>query len=123
MYNEEWNERQWYFIKTVCHQYPNNPNKIIRKKYYEFMRNIPDFLPECKTNELYIKYSDMYPISSYLDSRTDLLKWYELMYINIDDNVEKDKVDEYVQKTVFTKENVKIGLIVMFLLILYYLLL
>ena len=120
---KEWTESHWTFIETVCKTYPIQPNKIIRKKYYEFFKNIPDMMPTCQTHEMYIKYSEMYPISSYLDTRDHLLKWYSLIYEKIDENIGKEVVHQYVHKTFFTKDNLKIIIIVVFLLILYYLLL
>ena len=40
-----WGPHYWFFIHTVAMTYPIRPNAITKKKYYEFIQNLPLFIP------------------------------------------------------------------------------
>ena len=42
---EIWGPHFWFFISTLALNYPNNPNDVTIKKYYEFIQNLPLFIP------------------------------------------------------------------------------
>ena len=42
---EIWGPHFWFFINTLALNYPNNPNDVTIKKYYEFVQNLPLFIP------------------------------------------------------------------------------
>ena len=42
---EIWGPHFWFFINTLALNYPNNPNDVTIKKYYEFIQNLPLFIP------------------------------------------------------------------------------
>jgi hypothetical protein len=40
-----WGPHYWFFLHTLSMTYPNHPNTITKKKYYEFIQNLPLFIP------------------------------------------------------------------------------
>ena len=40
-----WGPHYWFFIHTVAMTYPIRPNAVTKKKYYEFIQNLPLFIP------------------------------------------------------------------------------
>ena len=46
-----WGPHFWFMLHTISLNYPNNPNAVIKKKYYDFIQNLPAFLPDKKSSE------------------------------------------------------------------------
>ena len=45
-YNSEvWGPHYWFFLHTIADSYPNVPNDVTKRKYYDFIQNIPMFIP------------------------------------------------------------------------------
>ena len=40
-----WGPHYWFFLHTIALSYPIRPNTPTKKKYYEFIQNIPLFIP------------------------------------------------------------------------------
>jgi hypothetical protein len=40
-----WGPHYWFFLHTLAMTYPHHPNAVTKKKYYEFVQNLPLFLP------------------------------------------------------------------------------
>ena len=40
-----WGPHYWFFLHTLAMTYPHHPNSVTKKKYYEFIQNLPLFLP------------------------------------------------------------------------------
>ena len=40
-----WGPHYWFFLHTLVMTYPHHPNTVTKKKYYEFIQNLPLFLP------------------------------------------------------------------------------
>ena len=40
-----WGPPYWFVLHSIALTYPANPNEVIRKKYYNFIQNLPLFLP------------------------------------------------------------------------------
>ena len=40
-----WGPHMWFFLHTIAMTYPLRPNAVTKKKYYEFIQNIPLFIP------------------------------------------------------------------------------
>ena len=46
---EIWGPHYWFFIYTLALSYPLNPNDTTKKKYYDFIQNLPIFIPDVLT--------------------------------------------------------------------------
>jgi hypothetical protein len=51
------------------------PNAITKRKYYDFIQNLPLFLPNSEMGDRFSKMLDKYPVSPYLDNRASFIKW------------------------------------------------
>jgi len=129
---EIWGPHYWFFLHSIALNYPNYPNNITKKKYYEFFQNLPLFIPVESISNDFIKLLDLYPISSYLDNKKSLITWVHFIHNKINEKLEKPKIslDEfyfnyyqhYKPKIIQNKENEKfkqkiIYFIIIFLLI------
>lgn len=70
-----WGPYYWYFIHTSALNYPKTPNEVTKKKYYDFIMNLPLFIPNEKIGNQFSKLLDKYPVTPYLDSRDAFVKW------------------------------------------------
>ena len=39
-----WGPHYWFVLLTMATSYPKNPNDVTKKKYYEFIQNLPLFM-------------------------------------------------------------------------------
>ena len=70
-----WGPSYWFFLHTIALNYPNTPNAVIKKKYYDFIQNLPLFLPDNKIATNFEKLLNLYPVSSYLDNKESFIRW------------------------------------------------
>jgi hypothetical protein len=87
-----WGPHYWFFLHTITLCYPHRPNTITKKKYYEFVQNIPLFIPVEEISTYFIKLLDQYPISPYLDSRDSFIRWMHFIHNKVNEHLEKPKI-------------------------------
>ena len=87
-----WGPHYWHFIHTVAMTYPNNPNAITKKKYYEFIHTLPLFLPIEKIGSDFSKLLNLYPVQPYLDNRESFVKWVWFIHNIINEKLEKPQI-------------------------------
>lgn len=111
-----WGPHYWFVLHTMALSYPLHPNETIKKKYYDFINNLPLFLPIQSIGNKFAEVLDSYPVSPYLDSRESFIKWVHFIHnkINISLNIPEKSYDEslndyyeyYKPKEVIMKENI-----------------
>jgi hypothetical protein len=84
-----WGPHYWFFLHTLAMTYPHHPNAITKKKYYEFIQNLPLFLPVEEISGEFSKLIDTYPIISYLDNRDSFVRWMHFIHNKINEKLEK----------------------------------
>ena len=87
-----WGTHYWFFLHTVSMTYPIYPNAITKKKYYEFIQNLPLFIPVENISSEFSKMLDMYPVTPYLDNRESLIRWMHFIHNKINEKLEKPKI-------------------------------
>jgi len=87
-----WGPHYWFFIHTVAMTYPHHPNTITKKKYYEFVQNLPLFLPVQEISSEFSKLIDKYPITPYLDNRDSFIRWTHFIHNKINQKLEKPQI-------------------------------
>jgi hypothetical protein len=109
--------------------YPLRPNSVTKKKYYEFIQNLPLFIPVESIAGEFSKLLDQYPITPYLDSRDAFIRWVWFIHNKINEKLEKNKIslnkfyelyyEEYKPKDIKNREmsRLKNKLIYLFLVI------
>lgn len=70
-----WGPHYWFFLHTLALTYPETPNDVIKKKYFDFYQNLPLFIPIEEVGNNFSKFLDKYPVTPYLDSRQSLVRW------------------------------------------------
>jgi hypothetical protein len=105
-----WGPHYWFFLHTLAMTYPHHPNAVTKKKYYEFIQNLPLFLPVEEMSSEFSKLLDKYPIAPYLDNRESLVRWFHFIHNKINQKLEKPEItlnefyvkyyDEYKSKNI-----------------------
>jgi hypothetical protein len=95
-----WGPHYWFFLHTVAMTYPHHPNAVTKKKYYEFIQNLPLFIPVEEISKELEKFIDLYPITPYLDNRDSFVRWMHFAHNKINEKLEKPQItlnDFFVQ--------------------------
>ena len=82
-----WGPHYWFVLHTIALTYPTNPNEVIKKKYYDFIQNLPLFLPIDEIGNNFSNYLDKYPVTPYLDSRDSFIRWMHFIHNHINKHV------------------------------------
>ena len=91
-----WGPHYWFVLHTIAISYPLNPNDVTKKKYYDFIQNLPLFIPVEDIGNSFSKFLDKYPVTPYLDSRESFIKWMNFIHnkINVALNIPEMSMDE-----------------------------
>ena len=87
-----WGPHYWFFLHTLAMTYPHHPNSVTKKKYYEFIQNLPLFLPVEEISGEFSKLIDKYPITPYLDNRDSFVRWMYFIHNKINEKLEKPQI-------------------------------
>jgi len=134
-----WGPHYWFFLHTLAMTYPHHPNTVTKKKYYEFIQNLPLFLPVEQISGEFSKLIDKYPITPYLDNRDSFVRWTHFIHNKYNVLLGKPEIplplaleiyrDQYKPKPIYLAEKIKmrkhylimaIILILLGLIIVYY---
>lgn len=138
------NENVWlpYFfftMETIAMTYPSKPNNVTKKKYYDFIQNLPVLFPLKPMGGNFLKLLDEFPVTPYLDSRMSFMKWIHFIKNKINKSLDKPETtfyeslekyyQEYKPKELLDKEKFKkneryiyfgIGITFIFLILYFY---
>lgn len=92
---EIWGPHYWFFIYTIALSYPLNPNDTTKKKYYDFIQNLPIFIPVSEIGNTFSVFLDKYPVTPYLDSRESFIKWVHFIHNKLNIYLNKPEVSYY----------------------------
>ena len=84
-----------FVMQTIAISYPKNPNDVSIKKYYDFIQNIPVFLPDNPLGKHFIHLLDEFPVTPYLSSRISFMKWVHFMNNKLNKAIEEPEIDFY----------------------------
>jgi len=87
-----WGPHYWFFLHTLAMTYPHHPNAVTKKKYYEFIQNLPLFLPVEEISTSFSKLIEKYPITPYLDNRDSFVRWMHFIHNKINVALEKPQI-------------------------------
>jgi hypothetical protein len=87
---EVWGPHYWFVIMTMAVNYPEHANGVTRKKYYDFIQNLPLFMPNYAIGNRFSALLDKYPVTPYLDSRESFLRWVHFMHNKVNAELRKD---------------------------------
>ena len=86
-----WGPQYWFVLLTMAHMYPDFPTTITKRKYYDFIMNLPLFLPNESMGNQFAEMLDKYPVTPYLDKRESFIRW--VVFIHNKINVSLGKLE------------------------------
>ena len=112
-----WGPHYWFFLHTIAMTYPHHPNAVTKKKYYEFIQNLPLFIPVDNISSEFSVLLDKYPVVSYLDNRESFVKWVHFIHNKVNHSLGKEEISynaaieayfaEYRPKPIYLSEKIK----------------
>jgi hypothetical protein len=84
-----WGPHYWFFLHTVAESYPETPNAVAKRKYYDLIQNMPLFIPIPEIGNKFSELLDKYPVSPYLDSRESFVKWMHFIHNKVNHHLGK----------------------------------
>ena len=114
-----WGPHYWFFLMTLAMSYPETPNSVTKRKYYDFIMNLPIFIPNHEIGNRFSELLDKYPVSPYLDNKESFIKWVHFIHNKVNVSIGKEEIsyqtamnnylDEYVPKPLYLYEKMKIN--------------
>jgi hypothetical protein len=87
-----WGPHYWFFLFTIAQTYPKTPNAVTKRKYYDFVMNMPLFIPDPEIGNRFANMLDKYPVTPYLDSRDSFIKWVHFIHNKINYMLGKEEI-------------------------------
>ena len=84
-----------FTLQTIAITYPARPNEVSRKKYYDFIQNLPVFFPLEPFGKNFLELLDKYPVTPYLSSRMSFMKWVHFIFNKIYEQLDQPVEDFY----------------------------
>jgi hypothetical protein len=70
-----WGPPLWHVLFTFALSYPVQPNAVTKRKYYDFIQNLPVFLPNAEIRKSFGALINEYPVQPYLKTRDSFVHW------------------------------------------------
>jgi len=116
---EIWGPHYWFFLMTLALAYPDNVNAVVKRKYYDFITNLPIFIPNAEIAHKFSNLLDKYPVSPYLDNRESFVKWVHFIHKKVNHSLVKEEISygaaietyfaEYRPKPIYLSEKIKLN--------------
>ena len=105
-----WSPHLWFSLITLSMKYPKYPTELIKKQYYSYIHNLPLFYPYDDFDVIFTKLLKKYPLSPYLDTNLDFLKWLNFIRNKTDEiyNIESKSINETIVDYYNQYENIDI---------------
>ena len=87
-----WGPHYWFFLHTMARTYPDKPNDVIKRKYYDLLTNFPLFIPHRALADQMASWLDKFPVQPYLASRASLEKWVLFLHNKVNRQMGKDEL-------------------------------
>ena len=116
---EVWGPHYWFFLHTIAESYPKTPNDVTKKKYYDFIQNMPLFIPIEEMGNKFSEMLDKYPVSPYLDNRYSFVRWVHFIHNKFNVLLGKEEIslpralakyrNEYLPKPVYISSKLNLN--------------
>jgi hypothetical protein len=114
---EIWLPKLKFTLQTIALNYPESPNEVTIRKYYNLIQNLPVFFPEQPLGNHLEKLLDEFPVTPYMNSKSSFMKWIHFLFNKINAKIGKenvsfyDNLEDYYQhykpKEIINKEQIK----------------
>ena len=97
---EIWFPSFWFFLRNVAYTYPDYPNEVTKRKYYDFIQNLPLFIPHKEWSKQFSHLLDSFAVTPYLVNRDSFFFWIHFIQNRVARILEKDEKTstEYMQE-------------------------
>lgn len=102
--SDVWGPQYWFVLHSIARTYPFKPTNVSKKKYYDFIQNIPIFLPDTEIGDIFSELLEKYPVSSYLDSKESLMKWFHFIHNKINRYTNKETISYNEAEFLYMKQ-------------------
>lgn len=112
-----WGPHYWFFLTTLALSYPDTPNAVTKRKYYDFISNLPIFIPNAEIGNRFSNLLDRYPVTPYLDNRDSFIRWVHFIHNKVNHMLGKEEISldaalekyfaEYRPKPIVLSERIK----------------
>lgn len=92
---EVWGPHYWFFLHTVAQTYPDFPNEVTKRKYYDLIQNFPLFIPVIEIGNKFSVFLDKYPVSPYLKNRESFKRWVNFIHNKINTTIRKNEMSYF----------------------------
>ena len=87
-----WGPHYWFFLHTIGYSYPELPNEVTKRKYYDLITNMPLFIPDSDIGDKFSRMIDRYPVTPYLDNRDSFVRWVHFVHNKINVQLGKEEL-------------------------------
>ena len=101
-----WGPKFWFLLHCIAYNYPDTPNPITKRKYYDLIQNIPLFIPDVEMGDNFSVFLDKYPVSPYLCSRDSFMRWVHFIHNKVNNLMGKEEISLYESLDRFNRDNV-----------------
>jgi hypothetical protein len=101
-----WGPKFWFLIHCAAYNFPDLPNPIIKRKYYDLIQNMPLFIPDMDMADNFSTLLDKYPVSPYLCNRDSFMRWAHFIHNKVNRQLGKEEISLYTSLDNFNQENV-----------------
>ena len=112
-----WLPKLKFTLQTIALNYPERPNEVTVRKYYNLIQNLPVFFPDEPIGKYMEKLLDEFPVTPYLSSKKSFMKWIHFLFNKINKKLELntesfyESLEEYYKhyrpKEITNKEAIK----------------
>jgi hypothetical protein len=136
--SDVWGPHYWFFLHSIAYTYPEIPNSVTKRKYYDFINNLPLFLPNSEMGDQFSKFLDKYPVTPYLDNRESFIRWVHFIHNKYNQILGKEEISFYdsidiynnfykpkpviLSETLHIRKHILYGILILFLMFLIFVL-
>lgn len=112
-----WGPHYWFFLHTVAQTYPEHPNEVTKRKYYDLLQNMPLFIPNPEIGNKFSDLLDRYPVTPYLTNKDSFVRWIHFIHNKVNVSLGKEEMSlplhldkyaaEYKPKPIYIHEKIK----------------
>ena len=87
-----WGPPLWHVLFTFALSYPLQPNSITKRKYYDFIQNLPLFLPNAEIRKSFGALIEQYPVQPYLKTRDSFVHWVHFIHNHVNRKIGRPEI-------------------------------
>jgi len=88
-----WGRSTWLYLHTLTFNYPEIPTESDKVKYYNYFKQLPDFLPCPSCASSFKIYFEYIPITAYLNDIHGITFWLYIIHFIVNSKLKKKNTD------------------------------